>query len=129
MHLTVVLRLRPPHSHLISVVAMKGVAANDHCVDAFTAKDVLKGRRYGRRACARRTCDRNDRIFGRHVSPLERLWDVLKGCEFSICLRLSRTPDRLCSFAVNCKSARCPLNSAEADRPSSFASNCKSDQR
>jgi hypothetical protein len=47
MHLTVVMRLGPLHEHLIPIVAMKGIAVNDDCLDA---KDLLKGRRCGRRA-------------------------------------------------------------------------------
>jgi hypothetical protein len=29
---------------------MKGIAMNDHCLHPFAAKNLLKGRRYGRRA-------------------------------------------------------------------------------
>jgi hypothetical protein len=50
MHLTVVMRLGPLHEHLIPIVAMKGIAVNDDCLDPFAAKDLLKGRRYRCRA-------------------------------------------------------------------------------
>jgi hypothetical protein len=43
MHLTVVMRLGLLHSHLIPTVTMKGIAVNDHCLDAFTVKDPTGG--------------------------------------------------------------------------------------
>jgi hypothetical protein len=50
MHLAIVLRLGPLHSHLIAIVAMKGIPVDDCRPNTLAAKDLLKGRRHGRRA-------------------------------------------------------------------------------
>jgi hypothetical protein len=39
--------LRP---HRVAIVAMKGIAVDDRRLDAFAAKDLLKGHRHGGRA-------------------------------------------------------------------------------
>jgi hypothetical protein len=47
MHLTVVMRLGPLHEHLIPIVAMKGIAVNDDCLDA---------KRFAERSSLRSSC-------------------------------------------------------------------------
>src|SRR6476660_5904912 len=58
--------LRP---HRVAIVAMKGIAVDDRRLDAFAAKDLLKGHRLGGRRSTRQHSDGNDRMPGRHISP------------------------------------------------------------
>ena len=50
MHLALALRLGHLRPHVIAIVAMKGVAVDDHRLDTLAAKDLLKGRRHCCRA-------------------------------------------------------------------------------
>ena len=66
MQLTVVMRLGPPHSHLISVVAMKGVALDEHGRDLLAPENLIERPPDARRARARGACDGNDGMLGGH---------------------------------------------------------------
>ena len=50
VHLALTLGLGHFCPHAIAIVAMKGIAVDDHGPDTLAAKDLLKGLRHGCRA-------------------------------------------------------------------------------
>ena len=50
MHLALALRFGHFRPHDIAIIAMKGIAVDDHRLDILAAKDLLKGRCHGCRA-------------------------------------------------------------------------------
>src|SRR6476646_2507810 len=62
----ILLRLDHFRPHFRAVVAMEGVALDNCGGDTLAAEDLLEGCLHRGRSRARRTCDRDDRVFSRH---------------------------------------------------------------